>query len=291
MLSDYDQRIGLPNGRQVGICEIGDPLGELVVFIGGYPGTRWMAHLFNGRSLAGVHLVGIDRPGMGLSTFQPGWTIAGFSQDIAVVADALQVERFSVLGWSGGTPYAAACAIQLADRVNACGLIAPMASPEMSMEGAMKRNRLWASLAQHAPWSLSPMVWLLYGRMGHNPEKFRRMLDSMLEEISFPDQDAYATQRVFETMAQGMAEAFRQGTHGQAYEARLLYQPWGFTYGDIHLERVYLWQGELDQNIPVTIGKAIAEEIDGCQSTFLTNEGHISIISNHGEAILRTLVD
>jgi pimeloyl-ACP methyl ester carboxylesterase len=291
VLSDYDQQILLSDGRQIGICEIGDPRGKLVVFIGGYPGTRWMAHLFNGSALAGVRLVGIDRPGMGLSTFQPGWTITGFSQDVAAVVDALQVERFSVLGWSGGTPHAAACAIQLTERVNACGLIAPMTTPEMSMEGAMQRNRMWVSLAQKAPWSLGLMVWLLYGRMGHDPEKFKRMLDNMLEEISPADQEAYATQRVFDTMAQGMAEAFRQGMRGQAYEARLLYQPWGFTYGDIHLERVYLWQGEQDQNIPVKVGKAIAGEIDGCQATFLKDEGHISIISNHGEAILSTLVD
>ena len=90
MLSDYDQQISLHDGRQVGVCEIGDPHGELVVFIGGYPGTRWMAHLFDGRALAGVRLVGIDRPGMGLSTFQPGWTIAGLSQDVAAVEEMLK---------------------------------------------------------------------------------------------------------------------------------------------------------------------------------------------------------
>jgi pimeloyl-ACP methyl ester carboxylesterase len=290
LLSDYDQTIRLPDGRQVGTCEIGDPHGELVVFIGGYPGSRWMAHLFNGRVLFGVRLLGIDRPGMGVSTFQPGWTIRGFSQDVAAVADALQVERFFVLGWSGGTPYAAACAIQLADRVKACGLIAPMATPEMSKVGAMKRNRLWASLAQRAPWSLSLMVWLLYGRMGHDPEKFKSMLDRMLVEISPPDQEAYARQRIFDTMAQGMAEAFRQGTRRQAYEARLLYRPWGFRYGDIHLSKVYLWQGELDQNIPVATGKTIAEEIAGCQAMFMRDEGHISIISNHGEEMLRRML-
>jgi len=290
LLSDYDQTIHLPDGRQVGICEIGDPKGELVVFIGGYPGTRWMAHLFDGRALAGVRLVGIDRPGMGLSTFQPGWTIESFSQDVAAVADALQVERFGVLGWSGGTPYAAACAIQLAERVKACGLVAPMATPEMSLEGAMKRNQLWASLAQRAPWSLGLMVWFLYGRMGPNPEKFKRMLDGMLEEISPPDQEAYATQRVFEAMGQGMAEAFRQGTRGQTYEARLLYRPWGFQYGDIHLERVYLWQGEQDKNIPVATGIAIANEIPSCLAEFMKDEGHISIISNHGEEMLRKMV-
>jgi hypothetical protein len=184
-----------------------------------------------------------------------------------------------------------ACTIQLARRVNACGLIAPMTTPEMSLEGAVRPNQLWAGLAQRAPWSLGLMVWLLYGRMGHDPEKFKRILDSKLEEISSPDQEAYARQRIFETMAQEMAEAFRQGIRGQAYEARLLYRSWGFRYGDIHLERVYLWQGEQDQNIPVATGKVIAKEIAGCQAKFMKDEGHISIISNHGEELLRTMVN
>jgi pimeloyl-ACP methyl ester carboxylesterase len=249
-----------------------------------------MAHLFDGKIPPGVRLVGIDRPGMGLSSFQPGWTITDFSQDVAAAADFLEVERFSVLGWSGGAPYAAACAIQLADRVQVCGLIAPLGSPEMSMDGAMRRDRMWARLAQQAPWSLRPMVWLFYGRLGNNPEKYERMLDSMLEEVSPPDQDAYARRDIFEAMAKGMAEAFRQGARGQAYEARLLFNPWGFRYGDIRLENVLLWQGEKDQNIPVAIGRAIAEEIAGCQANFIVDEGHISIISNHGEEILREMV-
>lgn len=290
MQSFEDQPISLPDGRQLGIRQLGDPDGDLVVFIGGYPGTRWMAHLFDGKIPPGVRLVGIDRPGMGLSSFQPGWTITGFSQDVAVAADILETERFSVLGWSGGTPYAAACAIQLADRLQACGLIAPLGSPEMSMDGAIRRNQMWARLAQQAPWSLGPMVWLLYGRLGNDPEKFKRMLDSMLEEVSPPDQEAYARRVIFEAMAKGMAEAFRQGTHGQAYEARLLYRPWGFRYGDIRLGEVYLWQGEQDQNIPVATGRAIADEIAGCQANFMVDEGHVSIISNHGDEILRKLV-
>ncbi len=48
---------------------------------------------------------------MGLSTFQKGRRLSDWPADVAALADALGIERFAVLGFSGGGAYTAACAV------------------------------------------------------------------------------------------------------------------------------------------------------------------------------------
>lgn len=65
----------------------------------------------------GVRWISFDRPGYGGSTAVPERDVASVAGCAAAVADALGVERFAVMGHSGGGPHALACAALLPDRV------------------------------------------------------------------------------------------------------------------------------------------------------------------------------
>jgi poly(3-hydroxyalkanoate) synthetase len=69
-------------------------------------------------------------------------------------------------------------------------------------------------------------------------------------------------------------------------DAALVVSEWGFDPARIDVP-VYLWHGGQDTEAPVTIGHLLAEAIPGCQAQFLAGEGHISLIVNHAESILR----
>ncbi|MBA2636940.1 MAG: alpha/beta hydrolase, partial [Solirubrobacterales bacterium] len=58
----------------------------------------------------GVRYVMVQRPGFGASDALPDRTVLDWSDDVAQLADALRLDRFSVLVVSAGGPYAAACA-------------------------------------------------------------------------------------------------------------------------------------------------------------------------------------
>jgi pimeloyl-ACP methyl ester carboxylesterase len=249
-----------------------------------------MARLLAGGAASGVRLVGIDRPGSGLSDFKPGWRMLEWPGDVVQLGERLTRERFAILGWSGGAPYAAACAYQVPDQISACGLVASMGPADMDVRGAMARNQIWRTLAQRAPWSLRSMLWLLYGRFGHDPAKFEASLVRMQAEVSEPDRQVYARPEIMRAMAEAMAEAFRQGMQGQAYEARLLYSPWGFDLGQMCHSQIRLWHGEQDWNIPPAIGRSIAAAMHGSQATFYPDEGHLSILVNRAGEILGSLV-
>src|SRR5438270_7799682 len=74
----------------------------------------------------GIRWIGYDRPAYGGSTRLPGRDAASAAADVAAIADALDIERFAVVGSSGGGPSALACAALLPERVVAavsiCGI-------------------------------------------------------------------------------------------------------------------------------------------------------------------------
>jgi pimeloyl-ACP methyl ester carboxylesterase len=113
-----DQQIALPDGRVVGFADFGTPADVAVLWCHGGPGSRLEpAHLAPEATEAGLRIIGIDRPGYGLSTPQPGRTIARWADDALAVADCLGVARFGAVGTSTGGAYALALAALVRDRV------------------------------------------------------------------------------------------------------------------------------------------------------------------------------
>ena len=87
------------------------PAGAVPLFyFHGFPGSHAECELMQPeRELAGVdvRLIALDRPGDNSSTFQPGRSILDWTADVDAAADLLRLDRFAVLGVSGGglTPW------------------------------------------------------------------------------------------------------------------------------------------------------------------------------------------
>lgn len=105
-----------------------------------------------------------------------------------------------------------------------------------------------------------------------------------------PDRKALSVPGVTQIMAASLVAALKNGAKGPAYDGVLLGRSWGFRLEEIRLPRVYLWQGELDREVPVAMGKSIAERLIHCKATFYPGEGHISLIVNHREEIVTTMI-
>jgi pimeloyl-ACP methyl ester carboxylesterase len=126
VISERDVR--LPDGRTLHAYDSGTG-GRVVVFWQhGTPniGTPPLP-LFPAGDRLGVRWISYDRPGYGSSTPVSGRDVASAAADVAAVADALGVDRFAVLGHSGGGPHALACAALLPHRVPAAASVSGMA--------------------------------------------------------------------------------------------------------------------------------------------------------------------
>ena len=112
MVTETDLALG--DGRTLHIYDTGtgDGAAGLAVFWHhGTPNTGAPPEpLFAAAAERGIRWVSHDRPGYGGSTPHPGRDVASAGADVASAADALGIDRFAVMGHSGGSPHALACA-------------------------------------------------------------------------------------------------------------------------------------------------------------------------------------
>ncbi|MBU6157333.1 MAG: alpha/beta hydrolase [Alphaproteobacteria bacterium] len=281
-LAQSMQTVTLPDGRKLGYAQFG-PRGALPVFyFHGWPGSRLEAGFFN---IHGVQMIGVDRPGYGLSDPHHNRTLADFPRDIEALADHLGLDRFAVVGMSGGGPYAAACAYHFGDRLHRAAIIAGLGPPD-------------------APGMASNRVGFLLD-LGQSPLRSTVLTNVMRTLIRLP-----ATERHFERIKRNMPRAskdheamtpeflrmllasFREGLRasakGPASDARIYGEPWHFSLKDIRVP-VSIWHGTHDAQVPVSIGHHYAQNIPGARATFPDREGHVSIVTNYLEAIIGDL--
>ena len=108
----------LTDGRRLACAEFGDPNGLPVIALHGTPGSRLMYAVANTAAWErGIRLIAPDRPGYGLSDCRQSDSLVSAVEDLRIVADAYELERFAVIGVSGGAPYAVAVAAAMPDRV------------------------------------------------------------------------------------------------------------------------------------------------------------------------------
>src|SRR5262249_13239875 len=138
--------------------------GMPVLYFHGSPGSR-LDPAFIGDELwreAGMRVIALDRPGMGLSDFQSRRGFSHWPADVTALADTLGLQKFSVLGLSGGCGYVAACAAKIPERLVSAVMVSGvdrMDSPE-AQAGLPPDNRRFWTLAARFPWLLRPMLWM-----------------------------------------------------------------------------------------------------------------------------------
>lgn len=124
---EIEHRIQLTDGL-LACLELGDSRGVPVFYCHGFPGSRFEARLAAGAARRlGIRVLAPDRPGLGASTYLTGCTIGDWAADVTELADRMALERFALLGVSGGGPYALACAARILQRVRAVAVVAGMA--------------------------------------------------------------------------------------------------------------------------------------------------------------------
>ena len=264
----------LRDGRRLGYGEYGTPDGEPGFYFHGHPGSRLEAGFADEAAAeAGVRLIALDRPGYGLSDFQPEREIRDWPRNVAETADLLGLDGFSVLGSSGGAPYALACAYALPERVTKAGIVSgvgPYDAPGAT-QGMRWQNRVGFQLGALFPALARLIMWSMDRQLRRSPE---RTLDAVAAAMSPVDAEIARRPEVRDLLGAVIAEAFRQGSRGAAQDVVLLGRPWGFRLEDIQ-PPVLLWQGEVDVLVPPAMGRHLAAKIPDCRATFFPDEGHL----------------
>jgi pimeloyl-ACP methyl ester carboxylesterase len=275
--------VSLPDGRNLGYADCGDPDGDPLVVFHGFPNSRVFGALFDAAGREhGVRILAPERPGLGVSDPDPGRTLLDWPADVTAFLDALDVDRAPMLGVSGGGPYALACAHEIPDRLPRVGVavgLGPVSSVGL-------RDRLPFLLARLVP----PVVRLQLYRDGRQARTDPEASLAERAEMTAPADGDYWRGEIGRALLESGLEARRQGNGPLVTELAIYGRPWGFDPEAIDTP-VALWYGRDDRIVPVEMGFHLARAIPTAESHFYPDLGHVSTVERNEDPIVRWLLD
>ncbi|BCJ59657.1 alpha/beta fold hydrolase [Micromonospora endophytica] len=253
------------DGRVLAVEEWGVPAGIPVVSVCGSPMSRLARYpdpaLFERLD---VRLITYDRPGFGNSTPMPGRRVVDGAYDIAAIADELGLNRFGIIGVSGGGPHALAFVARFPDRVTRAAVLAGLAprdAPGLDWTAGMgDGNRRSAAVALEGRAAIAAYL----GGLGQGGPAL----------LPANDQAVLARPEISAMVGAAFAEAIRPGLDGWVDDLHALFGlPWGFDPAAIS-RPVRLWHGALDQAVPAGHGRWLAERIPAAEWEIQDDAGH-----------------
>jgi pimeloyl-ACP methyl ester carboxylesterase len=281
--------VQLRDGRTIGFADWGHPDGAPVIHLHGTPGSRLTFDYADGPALAlGVRVIAPDRPGIGLSSPNPDYTLEGIATDVADLADALGLEQFGVLAWSGGGPYALAAAAMLGERISSLAMVAPagLLDTRAARKDMSGLDRVAWVLSTFAPRVGAPMLGAAMRWSLRHPVNATKSFASKLPRA---EMELLATlPPEVEGPIIGSAEAGRQGGRGIVDDYRAISRPWAFRPEDVQAP-VHFWHGDVDQYVPLRVSEELAARVPNAKLHVRPGSGHLIALSHYDE-ILADLV-
>ncbi|MEO6870780.1 MAG: alpha/beta hydrolase [Chthoniobacterales bacterium] len=281
--------ISLTDGASIAISEYGKSTGEPVFFFHGWPSSRTMAQLTDtaARDL-NLRIISPDRPGIRDSSFHADRKLLDWPPLLAELADKMGIDRFKIIGISGGAPYTLASAWALAERVQAVAVVSG-APPLAELADRSRLLRLYR--------------WLLFFYPRHREllrVSFRaarpflsiklpiRLRPALLKLLQPCDAAVMRDIAAFEACFESQRQAWRASADGLMVDAEIYAQPWGFSVEEISVP-VRLWHGKKDRSFHWELARDLGARLTSCTTHLVEGEGHYSLPIRHMHEILADL--
>jgi pimeloyl-ACP methyl ester carboxylesterase len=244
-----------------------------VLFQYGLPGSGCMASLAHGAAeQLGLRVIAPNRPGCGRSTFDPNRKLTDWAGVIVRLADALRIDRATVVGVSSGGAYACALGRLCPERVERIVLLsslAPVGKPGVT-RGMRLLNRLFCVFGTRFPQLTLLPLHVLTMRYYYDPPGFLRQLVSGLPAA---DKAVLTRPEVAASFERAMEEMLGQGPHGLAHDINTVTGPW------VELEKiacpVWVIHGDQDGIAPLAMARYLKGRLPGATLEVVAGAGHM----------------
>jgi pimeloyl-ACP methyl ester carboxylesterase len=227
--------------------------------------------LFAAAQQLNVRWLGFDRPGYGASSARPGRQVADAAVGAAAVADARGIERFAVMGHSGGGPHALACAALLPERVVAVATVACLAP--FDADGLD-----W--FAGMGPGGVATLQSAAAGRAARE----RYEVEAGDQPPDFVDSDFVALRGEWGWFGSVVGPALAAGPAPMIADDLAYVQPWGFDLRSISAP-VLLVHGADDLIAPSAHSTWLAGHLARAELWLRPDEGHIAALLAAADAL------
>jgi pimeloyl-ACP methyl ester carboxylesterase len=275
-------------GRALEVREYGDPGGDPAFFFHGLIGSHHQAsYIAEKAKECGLRIISPNRPGVGRSAFTPRTSPLEAVADVEDMARNLQLNRFSVIGVSGGTPYALACLHRLGNRIRTVTLISGMGPMRLpgALAGMDRRRRAVLEIGSRYPTVAKRECRKWADRFRADPTRF---LERLVATWPAPDRALFRRPEVFDLFLRDLHQVFTEGQGPETFAEELhLYRNYGFSLTDLPADlRVTLWHGMDDTIVPPAMAWRMAQVIPNCEA-HLVPGAHFVAITISGQIIDR----
>jgi pimeloyl-ACP methyl ester carboxylesterase len=226
----------------------------------------------------GVRLISYDRPGYGGSERHEGRRVADAATDVEAIANDLRLDRFAVVGRSGGGPHALACAALLPERVTRTAVLvglAPSHAAGLDWYAGMTNDNVSAySAAESDVAVLADRLRVRAERAVGDPET---LIELLQEEMTGPDRQVLMDVAMRRLFGATYLEALRDGPYGWIDDVLALRGEWGFDLGNI-AGPVRFWHGAEDNFTPAGHARWLASQIPGAELRVQTDMAHFGVM-------------
>jgi len=286
----------LRDGRTLSYSSYGSttPTAPTIFYFHGFPASRLEGTSWSpiAASLS-ARLIAPDRPGCGLSTFQPARRILDWPSDLLELADHLKISQFYVLGTSGGCPYVLACAKEIPrSRLLGAAVVSGIYPLKLGVQGMLMKLRVMLFVAAWATSLFGRLLDWQLGKVARDPDP-KALEELFVKEMSGrPEADRKVIENLHfrKEIVDSLRECLKGGSQGAAWEARLYGTDWEFEMEEVQFDGLCLWHGKLDVNCPCSMPENVVKLMKGAELKLFEEEAHFSLPVNHAEEILRHLL-
>ena len=268
-----------PDGRRLSVESVGDPNGKPVFLLHGTPGGR------NGprpRGIVlhrrGIRLISYDRPGYPGSDRLPDRRVKDAAIDVVAIADHFGIDRFSVVGRSGGAPHALACATVLGERVICVAALSSLASYRAEgldwTQGMAESN---VRVYNNALTDMATLIATLKEQAGQVRKGSEGLLTMLWPDLVGHDKDVIGDIALRQLIAGIHVQALDGTADGWIDDVVALSRPWGFDLSDIAVP-VKLWSGSDDVFSPAAHTMWLANRIEGADLQIDSGKAHFGAV-------------
>ena len=262
----------LADGRRIGYAEYGDPDGLPAIALHGTPGSRFMFALTDEAARArGLRIIAPERPGYGLSEAHHFDTLAETAYDVKALADALGLDRFALIGVSGGGPHAVAAAALLKDRVLRLALIGPV-GPIGDCDH-IRMSHLHGLIFTHMAPSHHAAGAFFLGLKTLIQLAPGAAYQLLMQRVTATDREVLHRPEVRANLQTALREGLRTGVEGPLQDLRLYCRPWNLPLAEIAVPAI-MWQGSADSIVPPDAAYRLAGTLPNCTLEVIEGAGH-----------------
>ena len=275
----------LSSGLKLAFEHYGDLNGIPAFYFHGWPSSGIQGAIMDevGKKM-GLHVVSMDRPGIGASDYQPGRELLDWPVVLKELAGHLAWKQFHVFGVSGGGPYALVSAYRFPDRVLSANVIC--GAPSLRLFGTKELflpYRAALMLRDLMPWALGP-IFKMAAILANYPLRWWPV-SWVLHLFNEADRAALLHPLLGEVVKKSFQISARSGVGSLRTDGDIYTSDWGFELADIRVP-VHFWHGKADRNIPWTYAEKAAAMIAHATTHWTDNDGHYSMAVSRVDEIV-----